>query len=421
MTGTSLNDRFLEAVGEGDLARAEALLAQGADLHAKTANGQTALHRAANHIAEALVRPLAARGAVLDAQDRLGRTPLHLAASGGCPVVVETLLSLGAAADLSDGDGLTPFAIALRDQNALVLDAFLSGGWSPETEGLRAAALAGSPCALDRLSALAPGQARPDGALLASALRAGRGDLLDRLIDLGAPVDGRGEGGATALHLACALGDPQAARRLLERGADPQAADDAGRTPLHVLGSATPELVALLLEGGAQLHARDGQGLTPLEAAIEDDRPLALACLAAAWTPKDPLADAPGWTELHFAAACGSPAAIGALVRAGRLIERGEGGATLLHAAAMLAAPGAVAALLRAGLAPDARDPMGETALHVAVSAEDAHVLIHAGAPLTVRNSAGLTPAQSASARGAVAVLEEILRAAPVRGGGQPK
>ena len=51
------------------------------------------------------------------------------------------------------------------------------------------------------------------------------------LLDSGADVNGRGEGGFTALHSAAQNGDEGLARLLLERGADPSLATDDGKLP----------------------------------------------------------------------------------------------------------------------------------------------------------------------------------------------
>ena len=51
------------------------------------------------------------------------------------------------------------------------------------------------------------------------------------LLDSGADVNGRGEGGFTALHSAAQNGDADLAWLLLERGADPSLATDDGKLP----------------------------------------------------------------------------------------------------------------------------------------------------------------------------------------------
>jgi ankyrin repeat protein len=51
------------------------------------------------------------------------------------------------------------------------------------------------------------------------------------LLDSGAGVNGRGEGGFTALHSAAQNGDEELARLLLDRGADPALTTDDGKRP----------------------------------------------------------------------------------------------------------------------------------------------------------------------------------------------
>ncbi len=52
------------------------------------------------------------------------------------------------------------------------------------------------------------------------------------LLDAGADVNGRGEGGFTALHSAAENGDEELARLLLERGGDKGLATDDGKLPV---------------------------------------------------------------------------------------------------------------------------------------------------------------------------------------------
>jgi ankyrin repeat protein len=51
------------------------------------------------------------------------------------------------------------------------------------------------------------------------------------LLDSGADVNGRGEGGFTALHSAAQNEDAELARLLLDRGADPSVTSDEGKRP----------------------------------------------------------------------------------------------------------------------------------------------------------------------------------------------
>lgn len=78
-----------------------------------------------------------------------------------------------------------------------------------------------------------------------------------------AAVQGRGPGGATPLMYAALYGDAALVRTLLDRGADPNAADETQATALMW---AIPDLdkTKLLLDRGADVLARSDEGRTPL-------------------------------------------------------------------------------------------------------------------------------------------------------------
>jgi predicted nicotinamide N-methyase len=63
--------------------------------------------------------------------------------------------------------------------------------------------------------------------------RYGELDELKKELDKGADVNGKGPGGLTALHAACANGHEAIVKELLARGADTTLANDAGNTPAH--------------------------------------------------------------------------------------------------------------------------------------------------------------------------------------------
>ena len=106
---------------------------------------------------------------------------------------------------------------------------------------------------------------------------AGSPSVISTLIKWGVWVDRPGGPSRrmTALSLAVSAGHATVTRQLLEAGADPDVADGAGWTPLHMaahLGDL--HVVKLLLLAGADIHALCGD-CTPLEIAIrERHRPL---------------------------------------------------------------------------------------------------------------------------------------------------
>lgn len=81
-----------------------------------------------------------------------------------------------------------------------------------------------------------------------------------------------GGAGNTALHAAAGQGKIEAARVLLDHGADPNAMNGWGETPLHcAVGQRQPGMVTFLLERGADINARKSgcDSGTPLWRAAE--------------------------------------------------------------------------------------------------------------------------------------------------------
>lgn len=80
-------------------------------------------------------------------------------------------------------------------------------------------------------------------------------------------VNLRGTGGSTPLMYAALYGDAASLRQLIERGADPNASNDAGATAL-MWAIDDPDKVRLLLEHGADPNAMSSESRTPLAIAL---------------------------------------------------------------------------------------------------------------------------------------------------------
>jgi ankyrin repeat protein len=105
------------------------------------------------------------------------------------------------------------------------------------------------------------------------AISKGHLDVVLTLLEYGAHVNIQDStDGRTPLHVAFLRDKPQSneiIRLLLERGANPNACDNALQTPLHLLTPSKRELVAVLRKYGADFSAKDKHGRTPSQALLK--------------------------------------------------------------------------------------------------------------------------------------------------------
>jgi ankyrin repeat protein len=126
-----------------------------------------------------------------------------------------------------------------------------------------------------------------------------------------------GDNRSTALHAASFTGHLDVVQRLIDKGADLSARNDAQSTPLHVAAAGGQKAVVdLLISSGAQVDARDNVGTTPLGyAAIRGHPDVAEALLAKGADPNARLTD--GTTTLTLATKSGQSAVADVIRRHG--------------------------------------------------------------------------------------------------------
>ena len=214
------------------------------------------------------------------------------------------------------------------------------------------------------------------------------------------------------LHSAAlTTGNPAIVQLLLGAGADPNAVDDFGRTPLHRGAvNSNPVVTSHLVAAGADPIALDNEGYTPLHhsaAGNENERVVARLLAAAA----DPLAESnDGRTPLHSALRYDAVrGVISVLVQAGAAENL-----TPLQLAALQDDAGAVTSLLAEGADPNVVDAYGWTSLHFAVPLSGSGVvsaLLEAGADPNTRTVDGVTALHLAARQGTSAVVSDLLGA----------
>ena len=118
-----LNGRpiLLAFVWRDDKARVEKLLAHGVEINAQDADGDTALHGAAQGGNVEIARMLLDKGAEVNAKNQHGGTPLMWAAVYGHEDAAQLLLSRGADASIKDNDGNTAADWAVQNKREEVV------------------------------------------------------------------------------------------------------------------------------------------------------------------------------------------------------------------------------------------------------------------------------------------------------------
>lgn len=216
------NARLVGAMQERDLAAVRAALSEGVDVNAQDAATATALHWAAHWDELDAVTLLLEAGADPNLANRFGVTPLHEAALVGNAEMLELMLAAGGDPNAVFGEGESVLMTAARAGDTASVQALLDAGGDPNAtehwHGQTALMWAAIEDHADVAALLLANGAEIDRASMAH-------DWPSVGFGAGAAPKTLDIGGLTALQFAARDGALGVAEKLLEAGADADAAE----------------------------------------------------------------------------------------------------------------------------------------------------------------------------------------------------
>lgn len=233
---------------------------------------------------------------------------------------------------------------------------------------------------------------------------------VDQLLAAGADINARDKLGRTPLMMTAYAGkkDPDPETIFLSRGADPNLTDLAGNTFLHQLISGATSrkdpaaIIGRLIKGGASVDIPNNAKVTPLMLAIKKRQPDIVGLLLAAGASADKLGKR-GESSLYSIISCQPEdlAILDALLAAGGDVDiQNRDGQTALHRAlsSNVACSLPAEKLLGAGANPNLQDQQGATPLHKLInhqSKNPTHIvklLVQHGVNLNMKDKGGTSP-----------------------------
>ena len=237
--GADLTQELSNAVLAGDEKRIRLLVARGADVNARDAQGYAPAHTAARKRHPELIVLFAGFNADLNALDKDGMTPLQHAVMRNHVPTVKMLLEKGADIEKSNSEGYSPLALAIAEAKYEVAKVLLDAGAHIDTtagpDALTPLMIASSQVSPGEGAIFLPGSTRPI-------------DLARDLIQRGANVNAQSKSGVTALMIAAARNVAPMIGLLMQAGAKADLTSAQGKTAADIAEQNGAEAAAKALK-----------------------------------------------------------------------------------------------------------------------------------------------------------------------------
>jgi ankyrin repeat protein len=412
------------------------LLGGGANPNLRDEHGDSPLHIAITlNRSVDVIRTLLEGGADVSIHNIAGKTPLYLAVEKNRGAYIPLLIKYKSDIFAVDNDGITPFEKALKEESpvleAMITEESVLQSDSGGNTALHIAVKTGANekitgLILDRRALVNARNMEGDTSLhLAVRLnfRESGELLLSRGADIFAP-NGRSESpiylafyspggirdwmlnamtletrdglGNSVLHYAARWRLDSHIPYLVQKGANPDAANATGETPIFVAVKInSPSTIRALISAKASVNWRDSLGNTALHDAVRWNAAQSAQTLCENGIDINAHA-LTGKTPLHDAVRLGILEVETILINAGADIDaRDNEGNTPFMEAVQSGPPSTVERLANLGAGTMVRNGRGDTPLHLAVSMERSDLvtlLLSLGASIHAKNTRGKTP-----------------------------
>jgi ankyrin repeat protein len=268
MRAAETDRRIIEAAKQGNRERVRSLLKEKVPVNASSTDGTTALHWAVRANDMEITRLLLQSGADVRVADRYGITALKLAAENGSAAMIEVLIKAGADPNTVMPTGETVLMTAAHTGKPDAVSILLAHGAKPNEKERRFGETALMGAAAENNAAAI--RVLADGGADLNA----KSNLTDfpefKFLTSGMVITALPKGGWTPLMYAARQGSRDAAKALVESGANLNLTDPDGATALVIaIINAHFDLAAMLVEKGADPDVPDTSGMAALYAAVD--------------------------------------------------------------------------------------------------------------------------------------------------------